>query len=500
MRYNKVKTLLFVFVTVVAGTISNSCASSGDHTLPMATTSEKGKIPITTSSQAAKDEFLKGRDLAERLLQNDSVQYFDKAISLDPNFAMAELGRANVSATAKEFFEHLKKAVNLSGKVSEGERLFILAAEANANGNPTAQKESLDKLLTLHPDDERAHFSLAGYYFGRQDFAEAVNHYKKATQLAPAYSGAYNLLGYAYRQMGDYANSEQAFKKYIELIPNDPNPYDSLAELLLKMGKFDDSIAQYRKALAIDSNFVPSHLGISADLMYAGKPAEAESELQKINDKARNEAERRLALRGLIVLSIDSGKFDKALEAVDKQYAMAEKGKDDVQMAEDLQLKGDVLTEMGRFDEAKSVYDRALKTIEDAAVSAEIKENARTFHHYNMASIALGKKDYALAKTETEQFRQGAEAIKDPRLQRQAHELAGRIALAEADHEKALAELKQSDQENPYNLYRICQVYQAQGKKTEAKDFCTKATNFNSLPQINLAFIRTKAGNLAAEL
>src|SRR5215217_9791575 len=84
-----------------------------------------GKIPVTTSSEEARKEFLQGRDLAERLLAQDSIQHFDKAITLDPNFALAELGRANASQTAKEFFDHLKKAVALSGKASYGERMLI---------------------------------------------------------------------------------------------------------------------------------------------------------------------------------------------------------------------------------------------------------------------------------------------------------------------------------------------------------------------------------------
>src|ERR1041384_1868750 len=103
--------------------------------------------------------------------------------------------------------------------------------------------------------------------------------------LAPNYSPAYNILGYAYRQNDDYANAEQAFKKYIELIPNDPNPYDSYAELLLKMGKFDDAITQYRKALSIDPNFINSHNGIAAALTYSGKPNETAAEVQRSQTK-----------------------------------------------------------------------------------------------------------------------------------------------------------------------------------------------------------------------
>lgn len=208
-----------------------------------------GKIAITTSSEEARKEFLAGRDLSEKLRITDSIAHFDKALALDPNFALAELSRANVSPTAKEFFEHLKKAVALADKASDGERMLIQANDAAANANPTKQKEILDKLVAAYPNDERAHFTLGGYYFGQQDFAQAITHYKRATELAPDYSTAFNILGYAYRQNEQYTDAENAFKKYIELIPNDPNPYDSYAELLLKMGRFDEAITQYNKAL-----------------------------------------------------------------------------------------------------------------------------------------------------------------------------------------------------------------------------------------------------------
>ena len=328
---------------------------------------------------------------------------------------------------------------------------------------------------------------------GSRTCPQAIEHYKKATELAPTYSSAYNLLGYAYRQNVDYPNAEQAFKKYIELIPNDPNPYDSYAELLLKMGRFDDSITQYRKALAIDPNFINSHQGIAAALMYQGKPDEAAAELQKITDKARSDAERRTALFALTVVDVDSGKMDKALEEVDKQYALGEKTNDVPAMTGDLQLKGNILLEMGKYDEAKALFERGLKMTEDSKLSQEIKDNAKLFQHYNLARVALGKKDLATAKTEAEEFRKGTESAKNPFQTKQAHELAGMIALEEKDYDKAVAELQQANQQNPYDLYRLCQAYQGKGDSAKAKEFCTKAAGFNSLPQLNLAFIRTKA-------
>src|SRR6476469_6709695 len=138
--------------------------------------SDNGKIAITTSSEEARKEYLAGRDLQEKLRITDSIQHFDKAISLDPNFALAELNRANVSPTAKEFFDHLKKAVTLSEKASDGERMLIQATEAGANGNQTKQRETLERLVATYPNDERAHFNLGGYYFGQQDYKQAIAH------------------------------------------------------------------------------------------------------------------------------------------------------------------------------------------------------------------------------------------------------------------------------------------------------------------------------------
>jgi len=487
--------LTFALASVV---VLNGCTKveEGGSSTVSNKTGDSGKIAVTTTSEEARKEFLQGRDLQEKLLIQDSIQHYDKAISLDPNFALAELNRAQVSPTGKEFFDHLKKAVAMADKASNGEKLLILGTEAGANGNAAKQKELLEQLVAAYPNDERAHFTLGGYYFGQQDMGQAIAHYKKATELNPTYSTAFNILGYAYRQNVDYANAELAFKKYIELIPNDPNPYDSLAELYLKMGKFDEAITQYRKALAIDPNFINSHQGIAAALMYQGKPDEAAAELQKITDKARSDAERRTALFAQTVVDVDSGKLDKALAEVDKQYTLGEKTNDVPAMTGDLQFKGNILLEMGKPDEAKAAYERSLKMTEDSNLSQEIKDNAKLFHHYNLARVALAKKDMATAKTEADAFNKGTASQKNPFQTKQAHELLGMIALEAKDYDTALTELQQANPQNPYDLYRTCQAYQGKGDMAKAKEFCNKAANFNSLPQLNLAFIRTKAAKV----
>jgi tetratricopeptide (TPR) repeat protein len=498
MRPNGSLALLWM-VGVAAGVAITGCAKEEAKSPAVASEAKApspadgGKIPVTTSSTEARAEFLQGRDMFERLLITDSRAHFQKAVSLDQSFALAELSLATSAPTGNEFFDHLNKAVSLADKASNGERLLILATQAGANNDAVKQKEYLAQLVAAYPNDERAHFNLGGYAFGQQDFPQAIEQYKKATEIAPSYSSAYNLLGYAYRQNGDYADAEKAFQTYTELIPRDPNPYDSYAELLLKMGRFDDSIRQYRKALEIDPNFINAYQGIAMGLTYSGRPDAATAELQSMTQKARNVGERRTALFALTVLHVDGGKMARALQDVDERYALGQTTNDIPGMAFDLGLKGNILLEMGKYDEAKAQFERATEMIDGSNLSREIKDNARLVQYYNLARVALGKKDYAAARTEAEEFRKGAEASGNPAQIKNAHELDGIVALAQKDYEKTIAELQQANQQNPQDLYRLCLAYQGKGDLGKAKEFCARAADFNSLPQMNYAYIRVKA-------
>jgi tetratricopeptide (TPR) repeat protein len=497
MRPGRLLTLLGI-LGVAAGMATGGCAKKEVSPSPAAeaeapTPIGDGKIPVTTASAEAKSEFLQGRELYEKSRDTDSRPHFQKALSLDPNFAWAELALANAMQNGAEFFDHLHKAVALADKASNGERLLILATEAAATANPARQKDYLNQLVAAYPNDERAHFYLAGYYFGQQDYAPAIDHYKKATELAPNYSNAYNLLGYAYKQSGDYANSEKVLQRYIELLPKDPNPYDSYAELLLKMGRFDDSIVQYRKALEIDPNFLNAYQGLSMDLLYSGKPGEAEKELSKSLKAARTAGETRQTLFARTVVHLDQGQTPKALSDLDEQYALGEKTKDVPAMAFDLGLKGLLYAEGGKADAAKKEYDAVLELVQESDLPQRVKDNQRLVYHYNMSRVALAKKDFAGARKEADLFRQGAEASKNPATVRNAHELDGTIALAEGDYDRAIVELLQADQQNPQDLYRLCQAYGGKGDTVKAGEFCKKAADFNSVPDVNYALVRTKA-------
>lgn len=478
-----------VLALLAAGAASASAQTS--HT--PRTSHSAGKIAISTTSEEARADFVKGRALAENLRLEDSRAFFRRAIEKDPDFALAHLSLANSAPTGTEFFDHLGHAVALADKVSSGERLMILGAQAGANADPAGQLELYHELVTGHPGDERAHFLLGNAYFGRQDYEKAIAAYRRATDIASDFAPAYNIVGYAYRTVGRYGEAEQAFKKYIALIPNDPNPYDSYAELLMKMGRFDESIAQYRKALELNPQFSPSHIGIASNLMFQGKHDASRAEARKLYEAARNDGEKRAALFALTVTYLEEGRSDLAIAELEKQYALGEAAGDAANMAGDAISIGNVLLETGKPAEALKRFEQAVQVVQASQLSAEVKENAKLIKRSNAARAAVAAGDLATARQENEAFMRKAKAKQNPFQVRLAHEVSGMIALAEKNWDAALEHLGQANQQDPYNLYRQGLAYEGKGNRAKAKAMFEKAVNFNQLPTLNSAFVRMKA-------
>lgn len=463
---------------------------------------KEGKIPITTKSEEARTQYLKGRDLAERLRGPDAREYFQKAVAIDPDFALGHLGLALVQPTAKGFFEDFDKARALIDKVkvSDGERWMVLGVEAGTNADPMRQREIYLKLVEKYPDDERAHNLLGTNYFGQQEWGDAIKEYQIATKINPDFSAPYNQMGYAHRFLANYAEAEQAFKLYVELIPDDPNPYDSYAELLMKMGKYTESIQQYRKALSIDPTFAASYIGIASNMNFLGKHAQAREELQKLYDQAIDDGQRRQAHFAMAVSFVDEGNTDMAVKHIENQYAIAEKINDYASMSGDMVVMGNILFEAGRYDEALTSFQTSVALIEKANVAEEVKETTRRNNLYHEARIALMKGDVALATKKSDEFTYKVEKIGNPFEVRLAHELKGTIALQQEDYKTAHANLAKANQQNPYNLYRLALAYKGEGDKKSAKMMCEQAASFNALNSLNQAFATHKAKRMMVGL
>jgi len=314
---------------------------------------------LTTSSMEAYNYFLRGRDDAENLYASDAKKFLEKAIALDPAFAVAYLYLASAEAELRDYRardEALKNAREYSARATEKERLFIDAEYAAVIENNSEKKRRLLLELTeKYPQEKHAYYELGQYYRLNERNAEAVQEFKTAIDLDPNFGPALNELGYAHAETGDYEKAEAAFKRYIAANPGDANPVDSLAELYLLMGHLDQAESKYREALDLKADFTGSCRGLA--YIYAMRENYQESSrwLGEFLAKAAP-TEKMEALWLVNFYDHFLGRLEKSLDGFLALRKIAESYRSAYFVGTVDWISGFIYCDLGRFDDARKAF------------------------------------------------------------------------------------------------------------------------------------------------
>ncbi|MBD3403648.1 hypothetical protein GF420_12190, partial [candidate division GN15 bacterium] len=140
----------------------------------------------------------------------------------------------------------------------------------------------------------------------------------------------------------------------------------------------------------------------------------------------------------------------------------------------------------------------AWEYLQNADVSAEVRRNGEQTGHFMMARIEVARGNLDSARMYYRQYAERARKLQSPSQLRATHELAGIIALAEEDYDKAVAEFKQASQRSPYTYYRLGLAYEGLGEMKEARRWYHQAATFNEVVSLSYALVRQKAADKAA--
>ena len=477
---------------LAAAGLLGGCGGNGDAPPP-------GKMPITTTSKAALKEYLIGRDLVEKLRGGEARSHFQRAVGLDPKFALAYLGVFGTTDGATERFAIFRKAMELADGVSEAEANMIRAIDAAVNSRPDEQRRLFEANATAYPDDERAHNMLGNFYFGTQDWEAAIGEYTRALAIDPSFSPPYNQLGYALRFLNRDAEAEAAFTTYTELLPGEPNPYDSRAELLLHLGRYREAIEGYKAALDLNPNFPSAYVGIGHALIYLGDPEAARKAFVKLRYIARDEGERRQASLWLAASYLFEGDHDRAIAEIAKRLQAAQEKDDLAAVSGDTELIGELLLDAGRAEEAAARFDEALALLQQADLPAAIKETGNVDYLFDLARVERARGNLVAATELAGRYRARAAERHVPEEIRLSHALDAIIALTQGDAARAVKEAEQGNRNDPRLLLLLARAQAAAGDTAAALESCRAAIVFNR-PDLSNAFAYRPARELLAVL
>lgn len=217
---------------------------------------DEAKLAKTyTANPEAYQLYLKGRFYWNKREEKDfrkAVEYFNQAIALDPNYALAYAGLADSYALLSSFG-------------------FMPPTEAIPKAREFARKaSSLDDSLA-EPHTTLAYVLLQYDY----DFSGAEQEYKRAIELNPNYATAHQWYGELLTCAGRFDEASAEYRRGLEIEPLSlPINWD-LGRFLYLSRRYDESFAQHRKTVELDPGFARAHRTLAEVYRVKGDYANA---------------------------------------------------------------------------------------------------------------------------------------------------------------------------------------------------------------------------------
>ena len=280
---------------------------------------------VTTSSAAAYDAYREGVENDRRVYRKEAQVAYARALSLDPNFAMAMMRLARLS-NRDQAVALVERARRLRSRLSERERLFVDLATAAEKGNREERLRIARTIRLKWPEDIDAAMFLASDEMAQGRAEQALRIFSELLVRDPNNAEVYNQIGYYYAWRGDYDKAIENLKKYQFMAPDQANPYDSLGEVQAYSGRYEEAVANLNRALALKPDFFEStfHLGV----VYEGKGdnAKAIASYEKASREAINDGRRMELLAAALRTALFAGDGAAAREAA-RRVAELPKGK-----------------------------------------------------------------------------------------------------------------------------------------------------------------------------
>ena len=246
-------------------------------------------------------------------------------------------------------------------------------------------------------------------------------------------------------------------------------------------GHQDEAIALYRQVLARDSRSYDAHYGIARALDLKGNYAEAREHFAKAIELAGDDGSRDQALRMMGVSWTFVCDARQATPFFRRVFDRRLKASDFPGAAEEANEIGRVLLELGDVNGAQQWYRTGFDTSQrDPKQSASDRDVAAVRWAHAQARIAVRRGNRGEAQKQTAVVKSLLDKGTNPDQRIQYPYLTGYVAFYAKDYRRAVAELQQADQEDPFILLLTAEAYERVGDAARAREYYGKVLSSNS--------------------
>jgi tetratricopeptide (TPR) repeat protein len=249
----------------------------------------------------------------------EAIALFEKAVALDPQFAMA-YGRIGYTyAVTEQYAEkakpYLEKAFQLSSHLTEKDRFYINAWYAIANLDYTGAVRAFRKIISQYPMEVEAYRTLGYLLRGEGQHDEAIRVLKQSLLIDQEARDVHNALGLIYLDLHKYDQAIAAHQRYVQLAPAEPNAYDSLGMSYQSAGRYAEALAAYGQALALQPDHFIASIHRGNAYVQLGRYESALAQFRRLVQLAPNDFARSRAYGSIAETYLRMNDLKQAAEA-----------------------------------------------------------------------------------------------------------------------------------------------------------------------------------------
>jgi len=255
-------------------------------------------------------------------------------------------------------------------------------------------------------------------------------------------------------------------------------------------GQQDAAIALYRQVLARNPKSYDAHYGIARALDLKGNYAEAREHFNTAIPLAPDDGSRDQALRMLGVSWTFVGDVKQATPCFKRVFDRRVAAADYSGAADVANELGRVLLELGDPDGGFTWYRTGYETAQrNPKLSTTDRPLAELRWEHAQSRIAVRRGNVPDARRHLATVKMLVEKGPNGDQRPQYAYLAGYVAYYTKDYRRAIVELQQADQEDPFILLLLAQACEHAGDSARAREFYQKVLSSNS-HAVNNAFAR----------
>src|SRR6266404_5880777 len=141
--------------------------------------------------------------------------------------------------------------------------LYLLDIAAQESGQKELDEKILSRMATVGQGIAEFHLILGKAHLNREETEQAIAELERAVTLNPNLPFLHFNLGVAYERSADYERAESEFRRDIALEPDLADNYDQLGALYTRMGREEDAERSFRDALKRDSKMASAYAGLA---------------------------------------------------------------------------------------------------------------------------------------------------------------------------------------------------------------------------------------------